>query len=150
MILDKEVAFSNPQTVTTDTNTGLISTSKVDLATAGRDIGAGENLYIVSTVTTALDMDASQALDVTLVTDETSAISSVTVVQTLGSFAANAAAGSRIIARIQPSASFKRWIAIQYKTSTGNALSAGAVKTAIAKDVDAYTNYPRGYVLKTS
>jgi hypothetical protein len=150
MILDKQAYLSDPQTVTTSTNTGLVSEHTIDLGAASRDIGAGENMWIVCTVTTTLTMDASQDLLVQLVTDGYTALNSPTLVQTLGKFAANTVAGSTIIARVAAGLTLERYLGINYVVSTGSALSAGAVKTFVTTDPDVVAAYTGRFTIATS
>lgn len=141
MIFDKQLTFSDAQAVTAQ----AVSTNVVDLKLAGYDLGSGENLYLVVQVDTTFDDTGDNStLTVELVTDDADTMGTPTVVQTLGSFAANAAAGSRIIARIQPSSAYERYIAIRYTPVNGD-LSAGAVTAFIAHDVDTYKAYADGF-----
>lgn len=149
MILDKENFLSDPQTVTTSTDSGLVSEHTIDLGIA-RDIGAGENVWLVSVVTTTLTMDSTQGLTVQLVTDAYAALNSPTVMQTIGTFAANSAAGTILIARVQPNASYEQYLGVNYVVTTGNALSAGAVKTFLTTDVDVIRSYENGFDIATS
>jgi len=149
MIIDAENFLSDPQTVTTGTNTGLVSEHTIDLGVA-KDIGAGENMYAVVIVTTTLVMDSTQGLTVQLVTDGYAALNSPTVMQTIGTFAANSVAGSVLIARVQPNASYERYVGLNYVVTTGNALSAGAVKAFLTTDVDTIRHYAPGFSIATS
>lgn len=149
MILDKENYLSDPQTVTTSTDTGLVSEHTIDLGEA-KDIGVGENVWVVVIVSTTLTMDSTQGLTVQLVTDAYAALNSPTVMQTIGTFAANSAAQSVLIARIQPNSSYEQYVGLNYVVTTGNALSAGAVKAFLTTDVDVVRSYANGFDIATS
>jgi hypothetical protein len=141
MILDAENRFSNAQALTATAN----SDNVLDLGLAGRDIGAGEVLYIVVVVTTAFtDSGSDSTITVTLVTDDNSSLSSVATLATLGVFPALSAVGARIVYAIPPGLAFERYIALAY-TATGGSLTTGAVTAVITKDVDAYKSYAANY-----
>lgn len=149
MILDKENFLCDPQTVTTSTDSGLVSEHTIDLGIA-RDIGAGENVWVVVVVTTTLTMDSTQGLTVQLVTDAYAALNSPVVMQTIGTFVANSAAKSVLIARIQPNASYEQYLGLNFVVTTGNALNAGAVKAFLTTDVDVVRSYENGFDIATT
>ncbi len=141
MIMDAENRFSNAQAITATAN----SDNVIDLGIAGRDIGAGEVLYIVLVVTTAFtDASSNSTITVTLVTDDNTSLSTPTTVQTLGVFAALSAVGTRIVAQIQPNLTLERYIGLTYTAANGD-LSTGAITAAITKDVDLYKSYAANY-----
>ena len=141
MLVDAENLFSalTGQTVTTGSENGVLSTNAVDLG-AARNIGVGENLYVVVQVVTALAGEGDTCT-VALVTDEYAALNSPTTLQTIGTFPANSVAGTRLIARIQPNASFERYIGLLYTAAGSGALSAGAFSAFLTHDIDAFTAY---------
>lgn len=146
MIFDKEVFFSDPQTVTTGTDTGLTSEHVYDLGVAGREVAVGEPLYIRVQVTTAFTSSGSnEPLAVYLLTDDNASMSSATVVDKLCTLPAVAAVGDYMVGVIAPKAiaSLERYIALQYKTEgDGTALTAGAVKAFLTVDRgDRYVTY---------
>lgn len=147
MIIDALNLFSNAQTFTTGSENGIVSTSSIDLGIAARDIGAGENLYIVVQVATTFVGTNPNATTVELLTDDNDGINSGTSIQTLGVIATNSVAGTRIIARIQPG-TFQRYIALQY--TAANALSAGAITAFVAKEADVQSYNANGFTIATS
>ena len=137
MILDKLGLFSDAQAITAT----ALSTDKVDLLKTAQNIGVGENMYVHLNVDVAFtDTGSDSTVTVTLVTDDNASLSSPTVVQTLGVFSALSAAGTKIIARIQPG-TFERYIGLNYTVAGGN-LTTGSITAALVHDVDAYTSYP--------
>lgn len=141
MILDQSNIFSPlaGQTVTTGSESGILSGYSVDLGLTGRNIGVGEDLYAVVQVVTLLAGEGDTCT-AALVTAEYAALNSPTTLQTIGTFPANSAAGTRLIAKIAP-ATFKRYIGILYTAAGSGALSAGAFSAFLVKDVDAFTAY---------
>jgi hypothetical protein len=134
MILDAQAKFSDPQTVTTGTDTGLVSEHTLDLGLAGRDIGTGKPLYVVATVTTAFTSAGSDdPLAVKLITDGDAALGSPTVLQTLFTFPAVSAAGTQLVGVIAPGHTYERYIGLQYISTGDGALTAGAVEAYLTE-----------------
>lgn len=136
MILDALNLFSDAQAITAS----AASTNVLDLD-AARDIGTGENLYVVVTVDTAFtDAGSDSTVAVTIETDDNEAFASAVVGQTLFTFTALSAAGTKKIARIQPDAVNERYMRLAYTVANGN-LTTGAVTAAIVKDIDKFKAY---------
>lgn len=136
MYVDSFLELSSAQAVTAT----AASTNYIDLSEA-RDIGQGQDVYVVCNVTTTMD-DASDdsTITLTLETDDNTSFSSATTAQTIGTFAAVSAAGSRLIAKLQPSALNERYLRGKYTTANGD-LSAGAFDLFLTTDIDAYVAY---------
>jgi len=142
MIIDSQNLFSDEQAVTA----AAASTNLIDLGTERRP-GTGENLYIVAQVDEAFtDAGSDSTLLVELESDDNVAFSSPTVRQTIGTFAALAAAGSRLIARYAPETLNERFIRLKYTPANGN-LSTGKVTAFVTKDIQAFTAYPDGFTI---
>ena len=140
MICDRENQFSDAQVVTTGSENGILSTDKMDLGVA-RNIGAGEELWIVVIVDTTFTSSGSDdTLAVDLVTDDNPGLNSPTVIQRLGTFPAVSAAGTAIKARVPFSTSYERYIGLLYTAATGP-LTAGAVTAVMTKNIDAFRAY---------
>ena len=136
MLVDAQNLFSDEQAITA----AAASENLIDLGEA-RDIGTGENLFVVLVVDTTLDDSGDDStVAVTLQTDDNSDFSSPTTSQTLFTIAATAAAGTKYIARIQPDAVNERYARLYYTPANGN-LSAGAVTAFITHDIDKYVAY---------
>lgn len=137
MILDELNMLSNAQAITAT----AVSTNSIDLGAADIDLGSGENLYVHLNVDTAFtDSGSDSTVTVTLHTDDDPALGSGTDVQTLGTFAALSAAGTKIIARIQPNLTLLRYVGVKYTLANGN-LTTGAISAYVAKDVDTSKAY---------
>jgi predicted RecA/RadA family phage recombinase len=147
MFLDAENLFSEAQAVTTGSGTGINSTNVIDLGSRVPDLGVGEDLYLVVEITTAMtDGSSNSALGVALAQDADSAFGSPTAIQTIGSFAALSAVGSRLVAKIQPGIITERYLGLIY-TSTNGDLTTGAVTAFLTKDIDAFKAYPNNYTV---
>lgn len=138
MILDAENLFSSAQAITAS----AASTNIIDLSQV-RDIGVGEDIYVVALVTTAFtDTGGDSTVAVTLETDDNEAFSSPALaVQTLGTFGASAAAGSKLVAKLQPGAIVQRYMRAYY-TVAGGSLTTGAISCFLTLDIEAARIYP--------
>ncbi len=133
MILDKNLAFSEAQTIPTGATTA--STNIVDLG-AVRDIGVGEDMELVVVLTSALVGAGTVA--VIIQTDDNEAFSSASTAQTIGTFAATSAAGTRFVAKLQPNAIVERYMRVAY---TAGVLTGGAASAYLAHGVDNARSY---------
>ncbi len=142
MILDEAAKFSDAQTVTTNTDTGLVSEHTIDLGDA-RDIGNGKPLYVRVNVETAFTSAGSnETLEVYLITDGDSALGSATTLQLLGTLPAVAAIGTKMIGVIAPGHTYERYIGLMYKTGgDGTALTAGVVSAYLVESPDLYVSH---------
>lgn len=143
MIVDSQLQFSSAQAITAAAG----STNTVDLG-AVRDIGTGEDLYLVVTVTTAFtDSGSDSTLDVAVEGDSTT---SFTPDGTQSQFVipALAAAGDTFYAKLNPGAPplQYQYIRLKYTPANGN-LSTGAVTAFLAKDIQKYKAYAKNYTI---
>lgn len=137
MILDAENRFSNAQAVTAAAG----STNTIDLG-AVRNIGVGEDLYIVVIVSTLLaDGGSNTGTVVALEGDSTTTITPDGTLD-LFTFAQAAAAGTTKIYKLSPGAAplAFRFIRLKYTPSGAN-LTGGAFTAFITKDIQQYTSY---------
>jgi hypothetical protein len=137
MIFDQQNQFdAAAQHLTTEASTNLIDFSAI------RNLGVGENLYFVAIVTTAFtDTGSDSTMTLTLETDDNSGFSSALTGQTIGTFAALSAAGTRLVARLQPDTINERFLRVKYTVANGN-LTTGNFTTFLCHDIQAYTSYP--------
>lgn len=138
MHVDAFLRFSSAQAITAT----AASTDYVDLG-AVRDVGVGENLYVVAVVTTALaDAGSNSPVVVSLEGDSATTFSPDST-QDLFTFPAASAAGTVRIARIPPGAMNYRYAQLKYTVGTGGVgdLSSGNITAFITKDVQYYTAY---------
>ena len=141
MILDAEAALATNQTVTTGTDTGLVSENTYDLGNA-RDIGNGKPIYVVCVVETTLDSTGDDdPLAVELITDGDAALGSATVLQRLFTLPAVAPAGTKKVGVIAPGHSYERYLGVQFLSTNDSALSAGAVSVYLTESPDEYQSY---------
>lgn len=147
MITDKRTTFSEAQTVTTGSENGVKGSTSIDLTTV-RDIGAGENLYIVVQVATTMAGTNPNSAAVLLETDDNPGLNSPAVVQTIGTFPTNSVAGTQLIARLQPSAAYQRYLGVRF--TSANALSAAAFNAFICSEVDVQRYYANAFSIATS
>jgi len=136
MIMDKELLFSDAQAVTA----AAASTNVVDLGEA-RDVGTGENLYVVAVVDVAFtDAGSDSTLAVKLQTDSAEGFGTAVDAQELFTFPALAAAGTVKIARLQPGAIDARYLRAFFTPAGGN-LTTGSLTVFIAHDIDKWKAY---------
>jgi len=142
MFLDAQNQFDdNAAHLTTEASDNLI-----DLGGA-RDLGVGEEIYFVIQVDTAFtDASSNSTMTITLETDDNAAFSSATTGQTIGTFAALAVAGTRLVAKLQPEVINERFLRVKYTVANGN-LSTGKFTAFLTKDLQAYTSYPDGITI---
>ena len=142
MYVDAQIQFSDAQAVTAS----AASTNVYDAGSA-RDLGVGEELYLVSQLQTAMtDAGSDSTVTVTIETDDNEAFSSATTIQTVGTFPATSAAGTRFVARLQPDAGYERYIRVQYTVANGD-LTTGSFDTFVTNNIQAFTAYPIGYTV---
>lgn len=151
MYLDSRLEFSDGQAVTAT----AISTNVVDLISNAsgknpvRDIGTGEDVYlVVITRTAATDSGSDATLAVSLESDSTENLAtSPTVHFTTGTlaFGAFSAAGTVLAAVKLPSGNYERYLGVRYTVAAGP-LTAGNFDAFLTTDVDAWRAYARNYV----
>lgn len=127
MILDRETAFSQSQALTGTTL--VASTDTIDLS-AVRQIGIGEDLYIVLNFEVAAG-GTTPTITVVLQTDDNSAFSSATTVSTLMNAVTTPGASSQLVFPI-PYQGLERHIRLAYTqggTTPTTTLSAHVVLT---------------------
>jgi hypothetical protein len=151
MYLDSRLEFSDGQAVTAT----AISTNVVDLISNAsgknpvRDIGTGEDVYlVVITRTAATDSGSDATLAVSLESDSTENLAtSPTVHFTTGAlaFARFSPAGAVLAAVKLPSGDYERYLGVRFTVASGP-LTAGNFDAFLTTDVDAWRAYARNYV----
>lgn len=137
MIIDAQNRFSNAQAITAAAG----SDNTIDLG-AVRDIGNGEPLFVMVTVTTAFtDGSSNSTLTVALEGDSTTSFTPDGT-QDLFIIPALAAAGSTYYYRLAPGMSplNYQYIRLKYTPNNGD-LSTGAVTAALVHGAQAYKAY---------
>ncbi|PHR17880.1 MAG: hypothetical protein COA41_11320 [Sphingopyxis sp.] len=154
MYLDKQAEFSDAQAVTST----AISTNVMDLFAGTRsdavnntlrDIGTGQDVYlVVITQTAATDTSSDATLAITLESDSVAGLSaSPTVHFTTGAlaFAAFSPAGTVLASAKLPAGNYERYLGVRYTVASGP-LTAGAFDAFLTTDVDAWRAYAKNYV----
>lgn len=140
MYVDAQTLFSDGQDVTST----AASTNYIDQGVA-QDLGTGRDVYVVVQCDTTMDDSGDDStLEVTVETDDNTSFSSATTAQTIGTFAATSAAGTKLIAKLQPEAITERYVRLKYTTANGD-LSAGAFTAFLTTDIESYTYYSSGF-----
>jgi hypothetical protein len=141
MITDQELTLSDAQAVTAAAaSTNVIDLGPLDAGNTTRDIGIGEEMWLVLTCTTAMtDAGSDSTLAVTMETDNNEAFSSPTTIWTAYTFAAVSPAGRQTKLPLPP-ANYERYIRLKY-TPSGGDLTTGSFKAQIVRDVPARHYY---------
>lgn len=141
MYLDANLLFSDAQAVTA----AAASTNIVDFG-AARDIGVGEDLYVVVLVDVAMtDSGSDSTLAVALECDSTTSFTPDST-RTLFTFSAVSAIGTVKISKLGPDDINLRYARLYYTPAGGN-LSAGSFTAFITHDVQKYTSYADGITI---
>lgn len=144
--IDQYMLFSNNQAITGAT----LATNVIDLS-AVRSLGVGPRpLYLVSQVTVTFD-DSGNNSNMTVIaqTDDNAAISSGTNIQTIGVFATNTAAGTRLVQQLSPNNTYERYLTVYYDVGNGNFGNA-SVTTYLTADPQFWTARAAGYTGPTT
>lgn len=152
MYIDKQAEFSDAQAVTAT----AISTNVMDLISNAsgknplRDVGTGQDVYLVITTQAAATDDLSDAtLTVTLESDSTANLAtSPTTHFSTGAlaFAAFSPVGTVLAAVKLPAGSYERYLGVRYTVGAGP-LTAGAFDAFLTTDVQAWRAYARNYTV---
>lgn len=152
MYVDKQAEFSDAQAVTAT----AISANVMDLISNSsgknplRDIGTGQDVYlVVTTQTAATDASSDATLTVTLESDSTVDLAtSPTTHFSTGAlaFAAFSPAGTVLAAVKLPAGSYERYLGVRYTVAAGP-LTAGNFDAFLTTDVSAWRAYARNYVV---
>jgi hypothetical protein len=137
MIRDNELTFSNGQTITG----AAISSNIVDLG-AAKDMVPGRQPWVVAQLTEALtDSGNNSSISVIFQTDSLAAFNSATNVQTIGTFATNAAVGAKVVVPVPSVSTQEQYVGLYYDVAGGN-FTTGKVTAFITFDPHLYTAYP--------
>lgn len=151
MYVDKQLEFSDAQVVTataiSSNVTDIISNNSGKNPT--RDIGVGQDVYLVVLTQTAATAAGAATLTVTLESDDNVGLASPTVHFTTGALAlaAFSPAGTVIAAvKLPQNQNYERYLGVRYTVATGP-LTAGAFDAFLTTDVSAWRAYARNYVV---
>ena len=146
MIMDGQLQFSDAQTITAS----AASSNYYDMG-AVRNIGVGEDLYLVFIVTTAFtDSGSDSTVTPSLQTDDNTSFSSAATIRTFDTLAALTAAKTTRIYSLEPftkAGVFERYLQIYYTVANGN-LTTGAISAFIVNKAQLDRNYASGFSIK--
>jgi hypothetical protein len=141
-MIDAQLRFSNAQAVTAT----AASTNCIDLG-AAKQLGVGNPLYFVVAVVTAMtDAGSDSTIAVTVETDDSDSFGSATTAQTLGTFAATSAAGTRLVVPMAQFATAERYVRLKYTTANGD-LTTGSFTAYLTDNVTQWTAYADGITI---
>jgi len=141
MYVDSQLLFSDAQAVTAT----AASTNTIDFG-AVRDMGVGEQLYVVALVDVAFtDSGSDSTLAVALETDSTTSITP-DATRTLFTFSALSAAGTVKIAALGPDDINLQYAQLKYTPANGN-LTTGSITAFITHNIQKYTSYADGITI---
>lgn len=149
MITDAFLQLSNAQAVTAT----AVSTNTIDLGVA-RDMGAGENMYIVITVDVAATAAGAATVNFQVISSAAAALTSPTILMQTDALAkTELTLGRRPIIIEVPRSNLlaqpigQRYLGLQYTVGTGP-LTAGSFTVNIVHDVqDIGKYYPSGFTV---
>lgn len=144
MITDSLLRLSAAQTLAM-TNTSAVSTNTIDLGTA-RDMGEGEPIYAVFTITTACVGGTSTQFDVIATSDAGLTTNVITVGSSGAVLTANLTLGAQIAVRLNPQIASKVQQYLGAKYTVVGTQTAGAVTCDIVHDIqDGKKFYASGF-----
>lgn len=143
MYLDAQNLYSDQQAVTV----AAASTNYIDHR-AARDLGTGKDIYLVVQVDGEAmdDAGSNSTLAVVLQTDDNTSFSSATNAQTIGTFSAVSASGTRLVAKLQPEKINERYSRVYYTPANGN-LSSGKFTAFLTDQAHVWTAYANNYTI---
>ncbi len=140
MYVDKENLYSSAQAITS----AVASTNIIDHQ-AIRDLGTGQDIYVVSICDVAMtDGSSDSTVVVTLETDDAEAFSTATTAQTIGTFGALSAIGTVVFAKL--GLLNERFSRIKY-TPGGGDLTTGSFTTFLTVNMHRWIAYAKGYTI---
>lgn len=135
MYVDALLLFSDAQAVTA----AVASTSYVDFGSV-RDVGAGEDVYVVVSCDVAMtDASSDSTLAVAIEGDSTTTFTP-DYTRTLFTFSALSAAGTIKYAKLSPGDVNLRYLQLKY-TPAGGDLSTGSFTAFLTNNIDKYVSY---------
>lgn len=142
MYLDALLEMSDAQAVTVT----AISTNVIDLGPVTdnvlRDIGTGEDIYLVFSVDTTFTAAGAATLTAALVSDSTVNLATS---PTTHATPLNAVAVATLVAGLQyavklPAGNYEQYLGVQYTVATGP-MTAGKINAFLTKDAQLYRAY---------
>jgi len=143
MLVDKLMQFSDAQAVTSAAG----STSTIDLGEA-RDLGTGNDLYVVAVVTTAFtDAGSNSTLTVALEGDSTESFTPDGT-RDLFVFPALSAVGDTLIAKLSPGSEGLqyRYVRLKYTPNNGD-LTSGSITAYLTDNAHRVKLFAKNYTI---
>lgn len=146
MIIDKLNEFADATALNTGAAGSYLIGNQIDLGLAGRDVGAGEPLYLVIQVETAITAGASGTVQFHLSSDDSAAIDVSTGTKHVSTPAftvgAGIPAGTVLYAGAVPMEgnAYERFLGIVQTTGTA-AVTAGKIDAFLVRDVAKWKSY---------
>lgn len=142
MLLDAQILFSDDQLLSAASVGANASTNIYDGLAADRDLGKGDLLWFYAMVTVTATSGGAATLDIQLQTDNAVGFGSAVTLYSTGAQAlATVAKGFQV--RVPVPIGGKRYYRVNYQVGTA-VFTAGKIKAAFVKNVDAQQFYPRG------
>lgn len=145
MILDERAEFCDATSLNTGAAASYLIGDVMDLGSTSRDIGTGEDLYVVIRVDTTATSGGSATGAFHLASDAQAAIavdgSATYHLSTAAIAVASLTAGTTVLAARLPSGTYERYLGILQTTAVA-AFTAGKVNAFLTKDIAKYTIYP--------
>lgn len=135
MYVDAQLLFSDAQAVTAT----AASTNYVDFG-AVRNMGVGEDLYVVVLCDVAMTDSGSDSTLAVAIEGDSSTTFTPDYTRTLFTFSAVSAAGTVKIAKLSPGDVALRYLQLKFTPANGD-LSTGSFTGFITNNIDAYTSY---------
>ena len=144
MIYDKENQYSDAQAVTA----AAASTNLIDHQ-AARDLGVGEELYLVVHCVVAMtDAGSDSTLAVVLQTDDNVGFASASQLMAVGTFPAVSAVGTRFVVKLPAIGdnAWERFTRLLFTPANGD-LSTGSFDAFLTKNPQLDKAYPSGVTI---
>lgn len=145
MILDKRVEFG--VNVDLDAEPSTVLSDVIDLGVVGMDIGQGQPIYLVATVTeTFTDGEDDATLNIRLVSDAQAAIHATTCTVHIDSgplLKAALAAGTQFIWALPPGQTYEQYLGVQFVVGTAG-FDAGMITAGLTMDPKGWKAYSDG------
>lgn len=145
MIFDKQLIFSEGQVITAT----AASTNSINLLSV-RNVGVGEELYLVFIVTAAFtDSGSDSTVTPSLQTDDNSGFTSAATARTYDVLAALTPINTKRVYKLEPyndAGYYEQYAQIMYTVANGN-LTTGAITAFITKDVQLWKTYASGFTV---
>ncbi len=146
MIIDERTEFADAVSVGTPNNTTVNVGNSIDTSDI-RDMGAGQTVFLIITVDTAITSGGSATVAFLLVSDASSSIATdgtATAHVTTDAIAvADLVAGYTMVVPLSSvNPTWERYLGFQVQETASQALTAGAVNAFLSFDAHGWRSYP--------